>query len=307
MITEHRTNGNGRRMVSIGLPVYNGERFIEHAIRSILAQTHPDFELIISDNASTDGTGEICQRLAAGDERIKYVRQPRNMGAANNFRYVWEVASHDRFIWAAADDWWDPDRLEHLVNALTEEDSVVMGPVRRYVSAQPYAEFVPMPYTKGDWWRYFMREEARCEKIYFVYGLFWRSKARQAMDCLTDQYASDDIFCYRMLWEGNLRSMEKGVLHVRAHEKSGGHTQAAGYRFSVSRLIYRAHPWDYYKRYVDVTPSGHRFHLALFIPIKHVAAQVHLWWRAFCRVVLRRPYVHGALPGGEILVRDVGL
>ena len=71
--------------VSIGMPVYNGARFIGEAVRSIQAQTFQDFEVVISDNASTDETQEICTRLAAQDSRIRYYRQARNLGAGVAF------------------------------------------------------------------------------------------------------------------------------------------------------------------------------------------------------------------------------
>ena len=69
-----------RSRVSIGLPVYNGEAFLTESIESLLAQTFDDFELIISDNASTDGTEEICRSFAAADARIQYHREPTNQG-----------------------------------------------------------------------------------------------------------------------------------------------------------------------------------------------------------------------------------
>lgn len=86
---------------SIGLPVYNGENYLEQAIQSVLAQTFQDFELIISDNASTDGTEAICRRFAEQDPRILYVRQPRNIGAAKNYNYTFHLARGEYFNWLA--------------------------------------------------------------------------------------------------------------------------------------------------------------------------------------------------------------
>ena len=90
--------------ISVGMPVYNGEQYAELAIRSILEQTLPDFELIISDNASTDRTEEICRDLAGQDERIVYTRNDHNMGAAWNYNRVYALASGKYFRWANADD-----------------------------------------------------------------------------------------------------------------------------------------------------------------------------------------------------------
>jgi glycosyltransferase involved in cell wall biosynthesis len=90
--------------VSIGMPVYNGGATIREALDSLLAQTFSDFELIISDNASTDNTEAICREYSAKDVRIRYVRQPTNIGLAPNFKFVLDQARSDFFLWAAADD-----------------------------------------------------------------------------------------------------------------------------------------------------------------------------------------------------------
>jgi glycosyltransferase involved in cell wall biosynthesis len=91
-------------LVSIGMPVYNGERFVGQALESILVQDYGNFELIISDNASTDKTSEICQRHADRDKRIRYVRNETNLGASPNHKRVFEMARGDYFKWAAHDD-----------------------------------------------------------------------------------------------------------------------------------------------------------------------------------------------------------
>src|SRR5215510_9331072 len=91
-------------LVSVGIPVYNGEPFIREALSSILAQTYSNLEIIISDNASTDGTAAICQEYAARDQRIRYYRNALNTNVNENYRRVLKLSSGDYFIWAAADD-----------------------------------------------------------------------------------------------------------------------------------------------------------------------------------------------------------
>lgn len=110
--------------VSIGMPVYNGAQFIREALDSLLAQTFTDFELIISDNASTDGTEAICREYAATDRRIRYVRQPENSGAMSNFKFVLNEAVGEYFMWAAHDDRWHPDFL-CLTKKVHEHDPTV--------------------------------------------------------------------------------------------------------------------------------------------------------------------------------------
>lgn len=99
-------------LVSIGMPVYNGAAFIREALDSLLAQTFTDFELIISDNASTDETEAICREYATKDHRIRYIRQSKNRGAAANFQFVLNEGVGEYFMWAAADDLWAPAFLE---------------------------------------------------------------------------------------------------------------------------------------------------------------------------------------------------
>jgi glycosyltransferase involved in cell wall biosynthesis len=105
-------------LVSIGLPVFNGEKFLRQTLHSLLAQEFTDFELIISDNASTDSTGEICKEYAAADARIRYIRQSQNIGARSNFNFVLQQAQGEYFMWAAADDQWAPSFVPALLASL---------------------------------------------------------------------------------------------------------------------------------------------------------------------------------------------
>jgi len=121
------TQASNSPKVSIGMPVYNGEAFIREALDSLLAQTFTDFELIISDNASTDGTEAICREYAAKDARIRYVRQAENRGGIPNFQFVLDEAVGEYFMWAAADDVWLPNFIQHCRLLLDEDRSAEMA------------------------------------------------------------------------------------------------------------------------------------------------------------------------------------
>jgi glycosyltransferase involved in cell wall biosynthesis len=112
--------------VTIGMPVYNGARYIEEALDSILNQTYRDFELLISDNASTDATEEICRRYAAADSRITYSRNDRNLGATANYNRVIHLARGRYFRHAAHDDVLAPTNIERCVAVLDAEPDVAL-------------------------------------------------------------------------------------------------------------------------------------------------------------------------------------
>jgi glycosyltransferase involved in cell wall biosynthesis len=116
--------------VSIGLPVYNGGDFLAGAVDSLLSQTFEDFELIISDNASSDATESICRERAARDARVRYLRNPRNLGATRNFNRVVELARAPYFKWAAHDDQHEPEYLARCVEVLDRDRGVVLAHAR---------------------------------------------------------------------------------------------------------------------------------------------------------------------------------
>src|SRR4051812_30432392 len=111
METSSSLDASGTRvpLISIGLPVYNGARYIERALDTLLAQSFRDFDLVVSDNASTDETVAICERYAARDARVRICCSPINRGAGWNFNNVAKMAKGEFFAWAAHDDEWHPD------------------------------------------------------------------------------------------------------------------------------------------------------------------------------------------------------
>lgn len=102
--------------VSVGLPVYNGERYLRTALDSLLSQSFDDIEVVVCDNASTDATQQICEEYLARDDRVRYLRQHRNMGAAHNYNCTLELARGELFKWAAHDDVCRPDFIRRCVD-----------------------------------------------------------------------------------------------------------------------------------------------------------------------------------------------
>jgi glycosyltransferase involved in cell wall biosynthesis len=112
--------------VSIGVPVFNGERYLARTLESLLAQSFADFELVISDNASSDGTRDICEDYARRDTRVRCIRQRANIGAPRNWNVVALEATGTFFKWSSASDISPPNTLERCVDVLRADPSVVL-------------------------------------------------------------------------------------------------------------------------------------------------------------------------------------
>src|SRR6185436_6923974 len=104
--------------VSIGVPVYNGERYLAATLDSLLAQTFDNFEIIVSDNASSDRTAQLALEYAERDSRVRYTRNPRNLGAGANYRRAFQLSRGQYFRWSAADDISAPESLARCVEVL---------------------------------------------------------------------------------------------------------------------------------------------------------------------------------------------
>jgi glycosyltransferase involved in cell wall biosynthesis len=113
--------------LSIGLPVYNGGRYLAESLDALLGQSYEDFELIISDNASTDDTSEICRHYESQDARVRYRRQPHNIGLSPNHNFVVNEARGDLFKWASYDDLYARELLARCVVALDEHPDAVLA------------------------------------------------------------------------------------------------------------------------------------------------------------------------------------
>jgi glycosyltransferase involved in cell wall biosynthesis len=114
-------------LVSIGLPVYNGMPHLRAAVEALLKQTYANIEIVISDNASTDGTLEYCRALAEVHPRVRYVRNAENVGPVENFRLALARSSGEYFMWAAHDDKWCDRYVGALVESLLSASDAVLA------------------------------------------------------------------------------------------------------------------------------------------------------------------------------------
>lgn len=218
-------------MVSIGMPVYNGEQYIEEAIKSILNQTYKDFELIISDNASTDKTQEFCKKYSKSDCRIRYFIQKQNMGAMNNFQFVFEKANGNYFMWVAADDILSKKYLESLMKIVQTFNCLVYG---RVVTINSNSELVLNP-SSGRAFNFSGVVIFRRIKYYIsvsafgkanpIYGLMPSSYLKNNLNnilSLQNKSGGDLLFMYNLLKHLDVKSCKDSKFYKRIHLNSGG-------------------------------------------------------------------------------------
>jgi glycosyltransferase involved in cell wall biosynthesis len=206
--------------VSIGLPVYNGERYLALTIENHLAQSFGDFELIVSDNASTDATADICRQFAARDRRIRYVRQPHNVGVTRNFNGVVAHATAPYFKWSSADDLVAPDLLAKCVAVLDGDSSIVLVHSRtsfidadgnilpREAPALHLMEEQPSARLNRLWERL-----AFCNAQYGV----MRRESLCRMRLFGPYVGSDLCFLAELSLHGKFYEIEEHLLHRRLH------------------------------------------------------------------------------------------
>lgn len=272
--------------VTIGMPVYNGAKFIREALDSLLAQTFSNFELIISDNASTDATQAICEEYVCRDLRIRYVRQSENRGAAANFQFVLDEAVGEYFMWAAADDQWDANWLSNLLKNFDAADFALRGLVKYQKNGVIIHAFAPSSFLKGELIRCFLEDE-KLGRAHHIYGLFKTTLIRSTdfSHVLRLKYSPDILLIFNFIKLGNLRTIPETYYIYRQHEDSCGGAAASEWN-SLARIIYRVHPWRYYKSYWDNSSGKTRLQLILLTPYKHLCSQIYLWWRGFRKIFL---------------------
>ena len=215
--------------VAVGLPVYNGARYLDGALTSLLAQTHADLEVVISDNASTDGTQDICERFAAVDPRVRYIRQPVNRGAAFNHNTVVTSATAAYFRWYAYDDLLDPRCIERCAAALdADPDTILAWPqtvvidadgaeVGAYRSDLPWDNASPSSRLESLLSR--PTAESLLHMCYPVYGVM-RRQTLLSTHLLGSNPAADTTLLVEMALRGRWQQVPEPLFYNRRHVDS---------------------------------------------------------------------------------------
>ncbi len=210
-------------LVSIGLPTFNRAGILKRAIDSALTQDYVNLELVISDNASTDQTQALCEEYCRRDPRIRYVRQPTNLGAAGNFAAVLAQAQGQFFMWLSDDDWLDPGYISECTRVLesNSEHQLVCGRASYFQGAE--FQFTEEPITLED--------DDRCARVlsYFqkvaTNGMFYGVTRRDVLAGLRFQttMAGDWLLMANVAYLGKTRTLET----VAVNRDLGGASQDA--------------------------------------------------------------------------------
>ncbi|QVL45620.1 MAG: glycosyltransferase [Methylophilaceae bacterium] len=266
-----KSKTNLQPIACIGLFVYNGENYLEESIKSLLSQSFESFELIISDNASSDGTQNICEKYALLDSRIRYYRQETNIGIFNNFRFVKEKGTHAKyFMWAAHDDLWDKNWLEVLIANFKVGDLSLRGTVINInENGSTLWKTNIQSFKKNQVVKTFLDNESHGRGFYW-YGLF-DNQLLQKIDLtsLDNVFGSDTYFITSLVQYGNLRVVEGTNQYYRQH------TMSTTKKFSkdwlgLRRYIYHTFPISPYLYCLRIVKPKYKPLILLAIPIKYV-------------------------------------
>lgn len=192
--------------ITVAVPVHNEQLYIHETLHSLTLQTYTDFDVVVYDNCSTDGTGGICQNICSQHQNFSYLRRPENVGAMINFRDAYKFASSEYFMWLGGHDLISKNFIEEAVTALDAhpEFSLAGGNVE-YIDENGDREqghdSSVYSFSKNKWIRY-LQSVMHLQKCTMVNFLFRRALIED-MDLLPIA-GMDHVILSRMLWHGNV-------------------------------------------------------------------------------------------------------
>ena len=212
-------------LVTVGVPTYNRADRLERALRSVLGQTHRRLEVLVSDNASTDGTPDLVARLAEADERVRYVRHPVNRGPTANFNGLRDDFAGEWFMYLGDDDWLDAEYVERCLAVLVRhpDHALVAGAARYHEGERAVDDGVPVTLLHERPARRVLAYLRRVEDNGTFYGLMPRAVAEE-LPPLANVPGDDWLFVSAAAALGKVRTL--GDVHV--HRDVGGTGQSIG-------------------------------------------------------------------------------
>lgn len=276
-------------LISIGMPVYNGAKYIRKALDSLLEQTFADFELIISDNASTDATESICRRYAEQDSRIRYIRQPKNIDALPNFQFVLNEANGEYFMWAASDDEWERNWVDGLRSALEKTGAGAAFGKLTHIDENSVSLSHPANGRIFEYGGSLLRRRTayyidfeRDGKANPIYSMFRRSVLGE-LEMAT--YSVDFHIVFSILLKTEMIPVPNTVLYKRVHATCDGHTSSNGLNGIFRKLSYWLIPVDigFLKGYFRYGKRIEKLLFSILLPIK-----VYLGYKFYFKSMLQK-------------------
>jgi glycosyltransferase involved in cell wall biosynthesis len=213
----------GAPRVSIGVPVYNGEKYLRAALDSLTAQTFADIEIVVADNCSSDATASVAQECAARDPRVKYWRNATNLGPARNYNRTLELARGEYFRWHCADDSCTPDQVAKCVQLLDADPSVVLAYSRTGVIDPDGREIWRSPYElelddarPSVRFARLVNADHRRHGAHELYGVV-RTAALRAAGGMPSHVRGDSVLLVRLALLGRFRRVEEHLFMKREH------------------------------------------------------------------------------------------
>ena len=261
--------------IFIGLPVFNGEKYISQAIESVLSQTYTNFILFISDNCSTDNTQQICLQYEKRDVRVKYFKQVSNIGAKNNFLFLKKQSEKYNlgyFIFIAYDDYWSPQYLQDLQSFIKHEDFGVRGKTKNVDKNNNVIGAINQKsFYKGQVEKVFFDNEKYCKGLYiyslFNYRLFKKFDLKSKFSNL---HGADVYLPIFFVEHGNLRIVSEQTHFYRTHADASSNV-LGNKNFGLNRFVF------------------------YFIPIKHflflhnklnIKLPIHIYFIKYIKLIL---------------------
>jgi glycosyltransferase involved in cell wall biosynthesis len=255
-------------LVSIGIPTYNRERLIGRAIESALHQDYLNIEIVISDNASTDSTPEVCRRYAQTQPNVRYVRQPRNLGATRNFDAVLEQTSGQYFMWLGDDDWLDPNYVRLALSRLETDPQValVSGTPHYYAKGVPQGPGKVFSLPQASAWQRVLAYYWKVGDNGLFYGLMRRAQLQNSM--LPNFMGGDWVFVANTAARGKVVMLAE----TSVHRELGGAT--ASYE-DIARVL-GVSPLQ--ARFPHIVIAAHAFSDIAF---RNATYKKHPWWSRY--------------------------
>ncbi|MCA1439883.1 glycosyltransferase [Ensifer sp. IC4062] len=273
---------------SIAVPTYNGAETISESLNCIRSQSFEDFEVVICDNASTDGTSEICAEFARQDKRFRHVRSNINVPVMENFRKALSLGEADYFMWRADDDLTDENHLEATVKALDREREarLAVTPVHRINTSTGREADYPLPVSEGA--DRLSRAKATllgCHPSWF-YGLWRRDAVVEDMAVLRDYpyaWAADHLTTMRAMINGQVAFAPEATFTQRIMREGSYHLQPA------ERLAARRKYVEIARRIIAETDYSAKEKIVLKKALEqHANKRVAPWFRMYKRALRER-------------------